>query len=301
VLTAVIVHRSQPDRCTAAVESLRDQDALIRIMIVDNGSAPKDLDRLRHQVADAEIIELGSNLGFGPAANVGLSRWLQTTGDEWAIVCPHDAIAQPGCLTKLLAAGTDRPRAGLVSAEYGNVDHPRPNHDWRTNERLKPIVDPYLGGVLVPADGQPGWEPAGHPHGTLFMARRACLEQIGLFDERYFAYCEEADLGVRARQAGWEVGVVWGAIVRNIGMSSEPGVAEYLMLRNTLLLVRDHFGRYRASVLLAISSWVTLRGALFPSRRCLFWHWEGRVLAIRDFLLGRSGPPPTSLTRPATP
>jgi GT2 family glycosyltransferase len=294
MLTAVIVHRSQPDRCLAAAESLLGQDVPVRPVIVDNGSHPKDLDRLRQMLPNAEIIELESNRGFGPAANVGLRRWLDTTDDtsddEWVVVCPHDAVCQPGCLIKLLEAAADRPRAGLVSAEYGDVDHWR-----RSNGRVKPVVDPYLGGVLVPADGLPGWEHAGHPHGTLFMARRACLKQIGLFDERYFAYCEEADLGVRSRRAGWEVGVVWGAVVRNIGMSSEPGVPEYLMLRNTLLLVRDHFGRYRAGVLLAISSWVTVRGALFPTRRCLFWHGRGRALAIRDFMLGRWGPPPTSL------
>jgi GT2 family glycosyltransferase len=263
----------------------------VRLLIVDNGSPSAHIEQLRRQLPDAEIIELDSNRGFGPAANVGLRRWLQSEG-EWVIVCPHDAMAQPDCLTRLLDAVADRPGAGLVSAEYGDVDHGRPSKG-----RLKPVVDPYLGGILVPADGPQGWEAAGHPHGTLFMARRACLQQIGLFDERYFAYCEEADLGVRARQAGWEVGVVWGAIVRNIGMTSEPGVPEYLMLRNTLLLVRRHFGPYRAAVLLAISSWVTLRGALFPTRRCPYWHGRGRALAIRDFLLRRSGPPPESLTR----
>ena len=46
-----------------------------------------------------------------------------------------------------------------------------------------------------------GWEPVDYPHGTLLLARRACLEDVGLFDERYFSYCEEADLGLRARAA----------------------------------------------------------------------------------------------------
>jgi GT2 family glycosyltransferase len=279
----------------ASAASLQGQGVAVRLVIVDNGSPARHLERLRQQLPDAEVIELNSNRGFGPAANVGLQRWLNAGEGEWVVVCPHDAIAQPGCLTRLLDAIADRPKAGLVSAEYGDVDHGRPTR------RVKPIVDPYLGGVLVPAGAAEGWEHAGHPHGTLFMARRACLEEIGLFDERYFAYCEEADLGVRAGQAGWDVGVVFGAIVRNIGMTSEPGVPEYLMLRNTLLLVRDHFGRYRASVLLAISTWVTLRGALFPTRRCIFWHGRGRLLAIRDFLLGRSGPPPASLVSRATP
>ena len=184
----------------------------------------------------------------------------------------------------LVAATAARPRAGLSSAEYGGGD------------RLAlPVVDPYFGGILAATHRRPGWEAAGHPHGTLLLARRACLEQIGLFDERYFAYCEEADLGVRARRAGWEVGVVWGAVVANPGMSSEPGVAEYLMLRNSILLVRRHFGRYRAGIRFLMAVWVTARGALRPARRTPFWDLPARLLALRDALLGRSGPPPPRL------
>jgi len=63
------------------------------------------------------------------------------------------------------------------------------------------VVDPVFGALLRPSVVDDGWEDAGYPHGTLLLARRECLLDIGLFDERYFAYCEEADLGERARRA----------------------------------------------------------------------------------------------------
>ena len=186
-----------------------------------------------------------------------------------------------------MAAAEERPAAGLASAEYGD------------DARLAlPVVDRYFGGILAPTERRPGWEDAGHPHGTLLLARRACLEDIGLFDERYFAYCEEADLGVRARAAGWEVGIVWGAVVGNPGMSSDPGVPEYLMLRNSLQLVRDHSGRYPAFIRLCMALWRTAVGAAFPSRRTPFWDLRARRLALRDFLLGRTGPPPDEILLP---
>ena len=128
---------------------------------------------------------------------------------------------------------------------------------------------------------------------------RGAAPLVGLFDERYFAYCEEADLGERARRAGWEVGIVWGAVVGNPGMSSEVGVPEYLMLRNSLLLVRSHFGRYPAFVRFTMATWVTIRGVLRPTRRTPFWHLRGRQLALRDFLRGRYGPPPEELSEAA--
>ncbi len=110
------------------------------------------------------------------------------------------------------------------------------------------MVDPYFGGILAPATVAEGWEPAGHPHGTLMLARREVLTEVGLFDERYFAYCEEADLALRAKSAGWETGLIRGAIVVNPDLGTRIPVIEYLQLRNTLLLVREHSGRYHAGI-----------------------------------------------------
>jgi GT2 family glycosyltransferase len=263
---------------------LQDQ-GVDRLVIVDNGSSAEDLATVRAGLPGADVLELGRNTGFGPAANAGLRRWLAGGAGEWVVVCPHDAVPERGCIEALVAAAEARPRAGLASAEYGDGDR-----------LARPVVDRYFGGILGPTDRRPGWEDAGHPHGTLLLARRACLEEVGLFDERYFAYCEEADLGERARRAGWEVGIVWGAVVRNPGMSSEVGVPEYLMLRNSLLLVRSHFGRYPAFIRFTMATWVTVRGVLRPDRRTPFWHLPARRLALRDFLAGRYGPPPPELS-----
>jgi GT2 family glycosyltransferase len=288
-VTAVIVHRDRPDACVSTGRALLAQGA-DHLVVVDNGSPPAAIAAVRAGLPDAAVVPLGRNTGFGPGANAGLRRWLgqdATTAGDWVVVCPHDAVPEPGCLPTLLAAATSRDRAGLASAEYGD-----------DGERLaRPVVDRYFGGILGPTERRPGWEDADHPHGTLLVARRACLADIGLFDESYFAYCEEADLGLRARAAGWEVGIVWGAVVRNPGMSSETGVPEYLMLRNSLHLVRRNFGRYPASIRFVMATWTTVAGVALPSRRTPFWHLGGRLLALRDFLLGRDGPPPPSLLR----
>jgi GT2 family glycosyltransferase len=254
--------------------------------VSDNGSPAKDRKQILDAHPDVVLLENGANLGFGPGANAGFRWWLDThRDDEWVLLCPHDAEPAPGCVEQLVVAASARPRAGLACAEYGR-------HEWSG----KPVIDPYFGSILGTTDRQPGWEACDHPHGTLLVARRACLEDVGLFDERYFSYGEEADLGERARRKGWEVGIVWGAVVRNPGMSSEVGVPEYLMLRNSLLLVRTHFGRYHAFIRFVMATWATARGAL-GGRRTPFWDLRARIYALRDFLLGRFGPPPGALTR----
>jgi len=283
-LTAVVVHRERPDACVATGRALLAQ-GVDHLVVVDNGSSAEAVAVVRGGLPGAELLELAHNTGFGPGANAGLRQWLAGGQGEWVLLAPHDAEPDAGCVATLVAAAADRAHAGLACAEYGTDDI--------LNNR--PTVNPLFGGVLAPSERRPGWEACDYPHGTLLLARRQCLDDIGLFDERYFAYCEETDLGIRARAAGWEVGVVWGAVVRNPGMTSTSGVPEYLMLRNSLHLVRWHFGRGHAAVHFAVATWITVRASL-GGRRPIFWHRRGRFLALRDFALGRTGPPPESLS-----
>jgi hypothetical protein len=189
---------------------------------------------------------------------------------------------------------TGRPRGALACAEYG------PGEEWR------PVIDKFFGGWFVPTERGAGWEPVDYPHGTLLAIRRDAAAEIGLFDERFFAYCEEADLGIRARSAGWEVGLVWGAVVAN-GRPPRADVARYLQLRNTLLLLEKHFGRRRAVARAVWEAGALATGGRQPtlgvglgSERCdpLAERRAVRraaVLALRDWAARRFGPPPARL------
>jgi hypothetical protein len=177
----------------------------------------------------------------------------------------------------------ERTRAGLASADFG--------------DGATPIVDPYFGGILAPATVADGWQPAGHPHGTLLLARREVLAEVGLFDERYFAYCEEADLALRAAAAGWETGLVRGAIVVNPDLGTRVSVIDYLQLRNTLLLVREHSGRYHATIRFLLAIGQLAGGLVSPSRRGPYWDPRARVQALYDHARNRYGAPPLWIQR----
>jgi N-acetylglucosaminyl-diphospho-decaprenol L-rhamnosyltransferase len=282
----VLVHWNQPERCARTIERFQHQGVAVEILVVDNGSRGAELDRLRAVVRDSpfavELVELGANTGFGPAANAGFRRFLaRPDAGEWVAVAPHDALPADDTLSRLVAAAEARPHAGLACADVGD------GH--------LPVVDPYFGGLTMPADDHPGWRPADYPHGTLFVARRACLDEIGLFDERYFAYCEEADLGLRAKDAGWEVGLVRGVMVSNPTMRSGSPAVDYLMHRNTLLLVREHSGTYHACIRFGIAGCQLLRGVVQPSSRPPLFSARGRARGMVDFVRGRYGPPPAEM------
>jgi GT2 family glycosyltransferase len=290
VLPVVILHWNRPARCGPTVERFLDQEVPggVRVVVVDNGSEPDALEQVRSGLPPGvQLVALPANRGFGPGANAGFRHVLDhpEPGDaDWIALAPHDAEPAPDCLARMMAAVGARPRAGLACADFG--------------DGATPVVDPYFGGILAPATVAEGWESAGHPHGTLMMVRRQVLEEVGLFDERYFAYCEEADLALRAAAAGWETGLIRGAIVVNPDLGTRVPVIEYLQLRNTLLLVREHFGRYHATIRALLGVGQLLAGLVAPSRRGPYWDPGARVRALADHARGRYGPPPAALLDP---
>lgn len=284
----VVVHRNQPEACRRAVERYAHQGVQVDITVVDNGSMPEARAALHRLgpvlpgVRSVEVVELNRNAGFGPGANAGLTRWLdEPAGSEWAVVAPHDALLEVGGLERLLDVLDARPDAGLACADVGDGATPR--------------IDPYFGAIPGPATVERGWEPAAYPHGTMLLARRACLREVGVFDERFFAYCEEADLALRAALAGWQVGLVRGVMVENPHLGTSVPIVDYLQHRNTLLMVREMSGRYHAAIRLGIAVLQLADGLARPRKRPLVFSARARVLALRDFLAGRYGPPPPSL------
>lgn len=286
---AVVIHRDQPERClTTVADLLASERVALHVTVVDNGSTPAAVTRLRGALPDGvDLVETGANLGFGPGANVGLRRWLDAGEADWAVVCPHDAHPEPDCIARLVEALRERPDAGLACADVG--------------DDALPLIDDKFGGISKPTTRGEGWVEVGYPHGTLMVIRRACAAEVGLFDERYFAYCEETDLAIRAAAAGWRTGMVWGARVTNTHLSSTLALNEYLKLRNSIFLVRTHHGRWPALVrfvwAIGETAWLELR----PARRSIYYDRAGRLAALRDVLRGRLGPPPEPLAhRPAS-
>ncbi len=281
----VVVHWNQPADCLRTVEQLFDSTIDVAVTVVDNASGSLERAQLDAGLAprlidgSVEIIDAPQNLGFGPGANLGLTRFLGDPADgEWAFLVPHDVELQRETLEQMLGAAGAVPTAGLCCADVG--------------DGMSPVFDPYFGGMVVPGAPDPGWEPVDYPHGTLMGLRRACLEEVGLFDERFFSYCEEADLALRARRRGWQVGLIRGAMVRNRNLGSTVRTVDYLQTRNTLLLVREASGPYHAFVRICFTVAQVAKGLLVPASRPPVFDAGARVSGVADFLRGRFGPPP---------
>jgi GT2 family glycosyltransferase len=129
------------------------------------------------------------------------------------------------------------------------------------------------------------------PHGTLMLMRRDCLTEIGLFDERYFAYGDEHELGARAVRRGWKIALVWGAIVANRGTWTPSSWRSYLFTRNSLLLVHDYFGRLCAWTRAGLILFNTVRLLISSPNQGFAFSAKARWQGVRDYFAARYGRP----------
>jgi N-acetylglucosaminyl-diphospho-decaprenol L-rhamnosyltransferase len=276
-----ILHWNRPEECLRTLEAFRAQNVELDVCVIDNHSEPEALRSLEDRLpAGVRLVKLSENKGWGGAFNVVMRQWLTNGGSEFCFIAAHDAIPAEGCMELLVRGMTADSRIGIACPEYGTPEIPR-----FSNIR-------YYRTLPVEARPQGTSEAIDMPYGTLIGFRKDCIRAIGLFDERYFAYGDEHEIGLRARQRNWLVSVVWGAVVQNPGTWTASRTRSYLFARNSLLLVKTYAGWGWAAARLLLMLPNTLRMLIIPPNREYAFCAGARMLAIRDFLLGRYGPPP---------
>ena len=277
-LVAVVIPTLAADKrlgeCLASVrrQSLRD----FAVIVVDNSGAGAVS---RSGLAEGvRVIENRSNVGFGAAINQGL----EATTARYLAVLNDDAVADSGWLQALVDAMERRPDAGMCASQVRLFGEHRLDS----------------AGMLVAADGSskqrghgrppedfPVEEEVLFPSGSAALYRRAMLDEIGSFDGRFFLYCEDTDLGLRARWAGWKCLYVPQAVVEHHYSHSAGGASPlkaYFVERNRLFVLVKN---YPVRMLLA---------APFASAMRYFWHLAylllGRGSAARFRAGGQAGP-----------
>ena len=214
MISVIVVNWNRRDLLRACLHSLRGQQNVdFEVILVDNGSTDGSLDMARSEFSQAfplSCIANEANLGFCAANNQGIAG---ATG-EFIALLNNDAEAHPRWLHSLEAVFEDRPRLGMAASKI--LSHEDPT-------RIDKV------GHLIYLDGQNRGRGTGEvdcgqydrleeviwPDGCAAMYRRSMLDQIGGFDEDFFAYADDAELGLRARIAGWECLYVPQAVVRH--------------------------------------------------------------------------------------
>jgi len=213
------------------------------VVVVDNDSADGSAAMVATEYPDVKLVRNPENRGFGAACNQGLAL----AGGRFVMLLNPDAEPRPGAIAALLAFLSSAPHVGAVGpliVREGDEPGLTYGHFPSLSTALWPLVGPLAGrlpgGVHLPALGVvppppgPGAGPreVDYVSGAAMTLRRAALDQVGGFDERFFLYFEETDLCRRLRGSGWRVVYLPAAIVEHReGASrdkrSAPALAEY--------------------------------------------------------------------------
>jgi hypothetical protein len=198
----VVVNRDGGDALFRALASLaRQKDVTIAAVVVDNGSATAERERIVREAPAARVIAFSRNLGFAGAANEGISR----TRAPYVLLLNNDAVLEPDYAARLaarLALDTRLAAAqGLVlSADGRRVD--TAGLAW--NRRGEAV--PVLSGADASRAPQEAFEVSG-VSATATLYRREALEAVApqgaAFESAFFAYYEDVDLSLRLARAGW--------------------------------------------------------------------------------------------------
>ncbi len=219
--------------CVASLQSL--DYANFHIVLVDNGSTDGSEEQFRHALPTVELLQTGSNLGFGGGCNVGIRHAL-AAGAEYVWLINSDATADPGALSALVRLAEGNPAIGAVGSVLLDADAAARVQLWGGGR-----VGLWLGRSVHCRSAGTTMD---FVSGASMLLRPAALEQVGLFDDAsFFMYWEDTDLGFRLRKAGWTLAVAADSTIRHKQSASlglgNPLLDEYAT-RSCVRFLRRH-------------------------------------------------------------
>jgi GT2 family glycosyltransferase/glycosyltransferase involved in cell wall biosynthesis len=212
VSTVIVNHerRELLKMCLRSLEhALARVDEETELIVVDNGSSDGSVELVRDLFPEVKVVPLDRNEGFagGVVAGIAAAR------GEWIAVFNNDTTVEPTAVAVMLQAGRCSDRVGAVAAQMRFAGrHDVLNSAGLELDRLGIAAD-RLVGYRVSDDHASGPHEVFGATGGAALFRREMLDQVGGFDESYFAYFEDVDLAWRARAHGWRAVYAPGAIV----------------------------------------------------------------------------------------
>ena len=249
------------------------------IILVDNGSTDDSITYVQTYFPEVRLISLDENQGFARGNNIGI----KASAAPFVALLNHDTRPEPTWLADLINTVMKDERVGIVASKMLFFDRPHLINSAGICLDRVGIAWDRLGGM--PNDGAVVVEEIFGGCGGAALYRRAMLDEIGLFDEDYFAYLEDVDLAWRANLCGWRCLYVSTAVVyhRHSATSVEGSPFKSRLLgRNKVWTILKNYPlapllRYLPLIMLydAGSVWVALWQRRDPNPLI------GRLLALR--------------------
>ena len=209
------------------------------IIVVDNGSLDGTGDFLNQKYPTVKVIQLDRNYGYAKAANLGI----KSSSGAYILLLNNDTKVDKNCLSYLVKAAGGHQECGMVAAKMLSLTNPK-------------II--YGAGGYIDAVGHANTIGWGKLDGVEFnqakkvflvsggggLFKRKLFDEVGLFDEDFFAYFEDVDLCFRAQLRGFTAWYEPKAIIYHIHKATSGrnrGFTEYLQFRNMTQMIIKNF------------------------------------------------------------
>ncbi len=216
--------------CLRSLEAHRG--APFETIVVDNGSTDGSCEMVAREFGWARVLRNDHNAGYCKGNNAGI----RAAVGEIIVLLNNDAEIAPDFIERLDRAATEHPEAGMFATRIMMYDRPAlldsagllvyPDGVCRSRGWLDEYVDRYRQSADVLG-----------PNGCAAAYRRTMLDDIGLFDERYFAYLEDLDLAMRGQLRGWSCRYLPDAVVyhkKSMTSGYHSAFKAYLVERNRI-------------------------------------------------------------------
>jgi GT2 family glycosyltransferase len=272
-----------------SLKHVKTPDIALTIIVVDNGSTEsfKIPDSLKSETIT--VIRSEDNTGFSGGNNIGIKAALKQDID-YVLLVNNDTLMDPDLVINLLKVMESKSDIGVTTPKIYFAKGHEFHKDRYTKEEL--------GKVIWFAGGDTDWANVTSVHrgmdevdhgqydtvektdfatGCCMFIKRSVLEKVGLFDDRYFLYYEDADLTERIKRAGYKIYYVPTAILVHVNAASSGGagntIHDYFLTRNKML-----FGMMYAPLRTKVA-------LIRESLRLFFTGRPFQKLAIKDYYL----------------
>ena len=227
--------------CLRSIENLNYP--AYSVIVVDNGSTDDSTQRLMHQFSKTEFAINKENYGYAKGNNIGINVAL-SKGADYVWIINNDVVVEENALLNMVDAAESDDKVGIIGSKVFFYDEPQ--RLWFAGG----IVNKWTGVCRHIGSGEIDrgqYDVAcevDYITGCNLLIKKACIDDIGLIDENYFLYYEDADWAVRAKRSGWKVVYlpVPGAWHRIAASLKEPSLTMgYYFTRNGLYFIWQNF------------------------------------------------------------
>src|SRR6266508_5049092 len=210
-----LIHWDRPKWCVAAVGNIKRSLGISPSITIVNNDLHSGSILSNVLPRDGRILQMPRNIGYAGGANAALADWLgRATDDEVCVLGSHDMHVAPEALRRLMREAAAHTDYGVLSpAQISPVANS--GGMWTGKAALLAPEVPSCEGIL-----ERDWAS-----GTCLVVRAACARQTGGFDASLHSYMEDVDFCLRAKDAGWRVGVVPSAIAWGLGSASDDAMS----------------------------------------------------------------------------